>query len=231
MNRIFSAIAALFIFSLFILPSCGSTSSSSTTGYDVNLTDTVTQHSLKPAAESFTISAGAPPSYDSALGTQTKQYATIVLKQIYHDTSTPYSDGYLGFAVGQYNTSGKLLFKLITTSTISSGLSENNKFKLPDTLNQPAVYTLGSGSASLLITQKAGFAPTHYTAAITSMTATITLLQKADTTASPAVPATYSVSFSGIPTSFSNSSGYTAQYTLSQIGVAAATVTTTTASN
>lgn len=225
MNRTFTVIAALLISSsLFTIPSCGSNSSSSSTGYDVNLTDTISQHSLKPSDEKFTLGSGPSPSYDTTLtsGLTKRQYATIVLKQIRH-TDTTYTS-YMGFAVGEYNSNGKLLYKLITSYTVTSGLTgADGAIKLPDSGTTSGTYTLTTGSASFLVSQKAGAAPTRYTEASASTNATITLVTPANTTSSPATPAIYKVTFSTLPG--------TTGCTISSLDKASATSTSTSASN
>jgi hypothetical protein len=188
----------------FAISSCGSSSSSTTTGYDVNLSDTISQLTIAPpSSESFTMS-GLSPACDAVFvpgDSKNHKYVTTVLK-VAKDS--------LGFAFGEYTATGKLLYKMVSIFTITSASAKSSKdqWMLPsiDTTEE-ITYTLTAGSSTLLVTTKEGAAPKRFTASGTAITATIKQTAKADSTATPATPATYSIAFSSaLSPSFSGAS-------------------------
>ena len=193
MNCKNNVIAAVAILSLSAFSHCGSDSSSSDTGYQVGISDSITQLTVIPPVESFTASGPAP--YTTFATADKNQHASVVLK-------TAVSN--LGFAVGEYHKNGQLLYKMVSIFTISSATyTVGGKFILPNADNPSITYTLTNGSSTLLVTDKNGLAPSRFTATGTSVSATVTLTAAATST----TPATYSVSFTpSLSPSFSGAS-------------------------
>lgn len=155
--------------SLVSLGCSTSSSSSSASGYDISASTITRADATFP--QSFSIT-GTKPTYDSAVLLKSplteKQFAAIAIKA---------SGSSLGFAIGSYNSNGRLLYKILFQFTTDTTV-------FPDKTTTSRTYTLTNGTADCSASSIAGLAPTW--SRETGISASATISYVAATASDPA---------------------------------------------
>ena len=163
---------------VFLLGCSTSSSDSSTSAYDISAS-TITRSSAT-FPQSFTITS-TEPSYDGTALLKSplteKKFATIAIKA---------TGSSLGFAVGSYNSNGRLLYKILFQFATDITV-------FPDATTTSRTYNLTAGTVDISASTSAGLAPSWSRQTGVTATAAISYVPPTDT-----APAGYTIDLTSI---------------------------------